>query len=984
MTTQRGLGCALVALLSGCGGCGSMMEDDAGVPVVDAGALPQIQAFFASPASVPSDGGVSQLIFNVTGATSASIAPGVGDVTGKMNAPVTVLANTTFTLTATNATGSVTATTAVTVEPAPVLPPEIAFFTATPPMVPADGGTTTLAWSVTGADTLVIDRGVGSVTGRTSVDVGLRLSTIYTLEARGPGGMTSRSVTVLAVAPTVCQPATVLADGGAEFVTGASLGAGRSLFAWSTRAGSFASLFDGGTLSASSSFSTRAQAATSVARAGNNAVALAFVAEDGDAVMIDGLSGVPLASTTFGGGSPRVSGNDLGAFAWATNSSDVRSSDAATSSWVTLPPLTGDPVTRLRIATSVNGHVVATRVTSGGLTIAYKNATGWEPAFEYRLGFETRFPFDYETAVLSNGDLLVLWQDRAVDLRTWLQRYRRAAARFDLPQLLHTVPMATPIGQLKLLIDRQDRVTALHAARVAGMSPTLFASRDFGVVMQPAVPIADVLFVASDLDLDTGTIAVAFASPAVVRWTTATSQTWQGPISTTLVNRNSSESLAIAVGRDQHVHLAYVTSNGEVRANDCFSSDPFDAGPPFVPDAGAPVDAGTPNFVFSITSGVSRPLAGAYALLVGPTMRSTIISNLSGEFSVAWPLSERPFDLTVVAAGHEAVSILGITNELPTKVRIDPTSSVLDTFPISGTITGKSSPANRVELDLVDGVTPMPVTGSSWAARYRTTSMQPITVVAIEFNSLGNEVNWTKGTVARPDGGAVTLDLAFPSMPGTFQATTHTFVTADAGLFSGNALMASQSLGLVAHYVDLTPGAEAFVQSGVVSRSGATLTGIGIVDALAPNRMRHSIPTGGPFFVTQWMTDPFATSMSTAVLPELTRLQTTGSSLATVGANAQSPDFDTLELQISSMETTYWRVYSAPGAPFTVRLPDLPAGFHPATMMPGRSTVSVLALLIKFEAPTTRGWLLQGGDRSLVPYRLTVANSYRSVPTTWR
>lgn len=984
MTTQRGLGCALVALLSGCGGCGSSMMDDAGL--VDAGALPQIQAFFASPTSVPSDGGITQLSFNVTGATSASIAPGVGDVTGKMSAPATVLTNTTFTLTATNATGSVTATTAVTVEPAPVLPPEIAFFTGTPAMLPIDGGTATLAWGVTGADALVIDRGVGNVTGRTSVDVGLRTSTTYTLEARGPGGMTSRSVTVQVATPTtmpLCQAHTVLADGGAVIVSGASLAAGRSAFAWSTRAGAFASIFDGGTWSTPTTFSNRMQAATSVARAGNNAVALAFIAEDGDAVMLDGLTGVPLSSTTFGGGSPRVSGNDTGAFAWATDSSDVRSWDTTTSNWVTLPPLTGDLVTRLRIATSVSGHVVATRLTNGGFTIAYKNAAGWEPAFEYPLGFERQSPFVYETAVLSNGDLLVLWQDRAVGARTWLQRYRRAAARFDLPQLLHTVPMATPNGQLKLLVDRQDRVTALHAAQVTGTSPTLFASRDFGVAMQPAVPIASAAFVAAEIDVDTGTLAVVSGSPALIRWTTATSPGWQA-LPTTLTNRNMSDALAIAVGRDQHVQLAYVTSNGEVRANDCFSNEPFDGGPPFVPDAGLPVDAGAPNFTFSVTSGLSRPLAGAYALLVGPTMRSTILSNVSGEFSVAWPLSERPFDLTVVAAGHEAVSILGITNDLPTKVRIDPTSSVVDAFVVSGAITGKSNPANRVEMDLVDGITPMPVTGSTWTARYRTDSTQPITVVAIEFDNMGNEVNWTKATQARPDGGAVTLDLAFPATPVGFQTTTHTFVAADAGLLSGNALMGSQSLGLVAHYVDLTPGAESFVQSGVVSRSGATLTGFGIVDALAPNRMRHSIPTGGPFFVTQWITDPFATSMSTNALPELTRLATTGSSLGNVGANAQSTDFDTLELQISSMNTTYWRVYTAPGAPLTVRLPDLPAGFHPANMMPGSSTVSVLALLIKFEAPTTRGWLLQGGDRSLVPYRLTVSNSYRSVSTTWR
>ncbi|MBL8939635.1 MAG: hypothetical protein JNM69_34055, partial [Archangium sp.] len=589
MRTQRGLSCALVALLSGCGGCGTAMMDDAGVPVVDAGALPQIQTFFASPASVPADGGVTQLIFNVTGATSVSIAPGVGDVTGKMSAPVTVLADTTFTLTATNAAGSVTATTPVTVEPAVVLPPAIAFFTATPAMLPADGGTTTLAWSVTDADALTIDRGVGVVTGRTSIDVGLRLSTTYTLEARGPGGMTSRAVTVQVATPMttpLCGSPTVLADGGAQIVSGASLGGGRSVVTWGTRAGAFASIFDGGAWSTPSSFSNRVAPATSVSRTtGNNAAALAFVADDGDVVIVDGLTGAARSGTTFGGGSPRISATEGGAYAWATNSSDVRSYDGTT--WVALPPLTSETISGARLATGLGGHVVVTRLSEHGLTIAYKSTTGWEPAFEYTLGFEAQFATRYETAVLSNGDLLVLWQDRTQAARTWLQRYRRAQARFDLPQLLHTVPMASPSGQLKLLVDRQDRVTALYGVLVSGGGSTVFASRDFGVAMQPAVAVASSQFVTSDLDLDTGTIALASGSPAVVRWATATSPDWQ-TLATTLTAPVRSDTLAVAVGRDRHVQLAYVTSNGEVRANDCFSSEPFDGGPPFVPDAGLP------------------------------------------------------------------------------------------------------------------------------------------------------------------------------------------------------------------------------------------------------------------------------------------------------------------------------------------------------------------------------------------------------------
>ena len=98
--------------------------------------------------------------------TSASIDNGVGAVVtpnGMLSAYPT--ADTTYTLTATNAAGSITLSVAITVVP----PPTINTFTATPATVAA-GAPTTLAWSVTGATTLTIDNGVGVVTG-TSIDV---------------------------------------------------------------------------------------------------------------------------------------------------------------------------------------------------------------------------------------------------------------------------------------------------------------------------------------------------------------------------------------------------------------------------------------------------------------------------------------------------------------------------------------------------------------------------------------------------------------------------------------------------------------------------------------------------------------------------------------------------------------------------------------------------------------------------------------------
>src|SRR5688572_23739265 len=60
--------------------CGNGGASDAGF---DAGAPPRIMSFFASPAMVQWDGGTTTLMFETSGATSLSIAPGVGDVSGR-------------------------------------------------------------------------------------------------------------------------------------------------------------------------------------------------------------------------------------------------------------------------------------------------------------------------------------------------------------------------------------------------------------------------------------------------------------------------------------------------------------------------------------------------------------------------------------------------------------------------------------------------------------------------------------------------------------------------------------------------------------------------------------------------------------------------------------------------------------------------------------------------------------------------------------
>lgn len=152
---------------------------------------PTIATFAAAATSVVL-GESTTLSWSVTGAAQVSIAPGIGAVTGT-SLVVTPTANTTYTLTATNETGSVTRTATVIVT-VPVPVPVIASFTATPNAV-LTGTPVTLNWATSGADSLTVAPGIGAVTG-TSLVVTPIANTTYVLTATNAGGSVTRSATV--------------------------------------------------------------------------------------------------------------------------------------------------------------------------------------------------------------------------------------------------------------------------------------------------------------------------------------------------------------------------------------------------------------------------------------------------------------------------------------------------------------------------------------------------------------------------------------------------------------------------------------------------------------------------------------------------------------------------------------------------------------------------------------------------------------------
>jgi hypothetical protein len=84
------------------------------VPTVQGGAPPSIASFFASPATLPQGGGTATLSWEVSGANTIAIDNGIGSVTGGSRS-VAVTATTVFTMTASNSSGTTTASTAVIV-----------------------------------------------------------------------------------------------------------------------------------------------------------------------------------------------------------------------------------------------------------------------------------------------------------------------------------------------------------------------------------------------------------------------------------------------------------------------------------------------------------------------------------------------------------------------------------------------------------------------------------------------------------------------------------------------------------------------------------------------------------------------------------------------------------------------------------------------------------------------------------------------------
>jgi C1A family cysteine protease len=179
-----------------------------------------------NPASIVR-GSKAMLSFASTNAHGGTIDNGIGNVTSLGTKLISPSRTTQYTGTFSGPAGTATCTASVTVtEPQPnAAGPTIASFNASPQNI-TPGQSSKLSWSVTGATSISIDGGIGTVDG-SSTDVSPSKTTVYTLIAANSAGtaVATTSVTVSPgsgiVLPEVeCGKIAVVDRGGKASVVG--------------------------------------------------------------------------------------------------------------------------------------------------------------------------------------------------------------------------------------------------------------------------------------------------------------------------------------------------------------------------------------------------------------------------------------------------------------------------------------------------------------------------------------------------------------------------------------------------------------------------------------------------------------------------------------------------------------------------------------------------------------------------------------------
>ena len=183
------------------------------ITIVGAGSGPSV-SISASSETIQT-GESSTLSWSSSNAETATIDQGIGDIPVNGSITVSPSQTTTYTITATGPGGTATDSVTVTV----IYPAPTVSISASPDTI-QPGGSTTLSWTSSNADSAEINNGIGSVPVNGSLTVSPAETTTYTITVTGPGGTATASVTVTVTypAPSVsisAAPDTIQSGGSA-------------------------------------------------------------------------------------------------------------------------------------------------------------------------------------------------------------------------------------------------------------------------------------------------------------------------------------------------------------------------------------------------------------------------------------------------------------------------------------------------------------------------------------------------------------------------------------------------------------------------------------------------------------------------------------------------------------------------------------------------------------------------------------------------
>jgi len=165
-------------------------------PPPDTFHLPVVTLLTVQPANIVS-GATAVLSWEVQNSFDVSISPGFSIIPVKGSREVSPAFTTTYKLTTGNSSGTIIASTTLTVSGTPPSDetPIVSYFTAVPYVIPL-GQSATLQWKTSGGSSVTIDNGVGIVDGTGSKQVTPSQTTTYLLTVINPRGAQFQSTTV--------------------------------------------------------------------------------------------------------------------------------------------------------------------------------------------------------------------------------------------------------------------------------------------------------------------------------------------------------------------------------------------------------------------------------------------------------------------------------------------------------------------------------------------------------------------------------------------------------------------------------------------------------------------------------------------------------------------------------------------------------------------------------------------------------------------